>query len=53
MENKSLHNVEFLQTLHNVEMISLQYMEKSINQERGILIFKGHKNIDFLALKDY
>ncbi len=27
-ENRSLHNVEFLQTLHNKEKLSQQYMEK-------------------------
>ncbi len=28
VENRSLHNVEYLQVLHNVEMISQQYVEK-------------------------
>ncbi len=28
MENRSLHNVEFLQALHKEEMISQQYVEK-------------------------
>ncbi len=33
LENRSLHNVEFLQALHNLEMISLRYVEKvSVNR---------------------
>ena len=35
MENRSLHNVEILQAFHNVELISLQYVEKASEQVRG------------------
>ncbi len=28
MENRSLHNAEFLQTFHNVEKLSQQFVEK-------------------------
>ncbi len=36
MENRSLHNVEFLQAFHNVEIMSLQYVEKVSEQVKGL-----------------
>ncbi len=40
VESGSLHNVEILQTHHNVEIKSLQYVEKvRLNMGEGRLIF--------------
>ncbi len=40
MENGSLHKVEILQTLHNVEITSLQYVEK-------VRLSMGEERLDF------